>query len=159
MRTSRGFTLIELLVVIAIIGILSSVIMVGLGDARTKSKYAAAAATSRSVQKGAGICLSEGLRVCLPGETVSGVCAAASTLDTITGGGGVLCAGYPAKYERLPQGWVWCDSISSGNCGSNTSVQTTSQSFFLRLMRTADNTVITCVETKCTCTSGNCPVI
>ena len=60
MKKSKGFTLIELLVVIAIVGILSSVVLVSLGSARTKANYASFKATVSSIQPQAVICVDGG---------------------------------------------------------------------------------------------------
>ena len=50
MRLTRGFTLIELLVVIAIIGILSSVVLASLNDARKNSRDAKRVSDIKQIQ-------------------------------------------------------------------------------------------------------------
>ncbi len=48
-KNKSGFTLVEILLVIAVIGILSSVIMVGIGGVRKKARTSAALKTAESV--------------------------------------------------------------------------------------------------------------
>lgn len=50
MKTQKGFTLIELLVVISIIGILSSIVVVGLDSAKTSSRDARRIADIKNIQ-------------------------------------------------------------------------------------------------------------
>lgn len=49
---NKGFTLIEMLIVIAIIGILSSMILVGLGSARAKARDSRRISDIRQIQNG-----------------------------------------------------------------------------------------------------------
>ena len=49
---NKGFTLIEMLVVVAIIGLLSSTILIGLGNARTRARDARRISDLRQVQNG-----------------------------------------------------------------------------------------------------------
>jgi prepilin-type N-terminal cleavage/methylation domain-containing protein len=51
MNNKKGFTLIEMLVVIAIIGLLSSIIVVGLSSSRAKSRDAKRLSDVKEIQK------------------------------------------------------------------------------------------------------------
>ncbi len=50
MTNNKGFTLIEMLVVIAIIGLLSSVVVIGLGGSRSKARDARRIADIQQIQ-------------------------------------------------------------------------------------------------------------
>jgi len=50
MRRQEGFTLIEMLVVVAVVGLLSSVVVVGLSGARAKARDARRVADVRQIQ-------------------------------------------------------------------------------------------------------------
>ncbi|MDP2593921.1 MAG: type II secretion system protein [bacterium] len=80
---TRGFTLIELLVVIAIIGLLSSIVLASLSTARDKGRDAAIQSDLNSIRIGAEL-VRDNAKACYPGP--SGLCAAAQTVATLTGG-------------------------------------------------------------------------
>lgn len=126
MKTNKGFTLIELLVVIAIIGILSSVVLASLNDARGKARTAQVQGNLSGILPGAVICLDDS----------AGLLAASSTTD----GGGFICSGSSTTWADLPGDWAY------GSVSSDTAAGTFSYS----ASSTADGAAVSCDQTGCT---------
>jgi len=78
MNKNKGFTLIELLVVIAIIGILSSVVLASLSNARSKGKDASVKSQLASMK-------AQGELFYSTNETYMGVCAETSANNGFAG--------------------------------------------------------------------------
>ena len=97
MTKSRGFTLIEILVVVAIIGILSSVILVGLGPTRARGRDARRIADLRQVQTGL--------------ELYFGKCGFYPGTATCTGSGAVPAGGWVGLQTALTSAGIGISNI------------------------------------------------
>lgn len=107
MRKQKGFTLIELLVVIAIIGLLSTLAVVSLGNARLKSRDARRVSDIKQIQTALELYYND----------VGGYPAAVASGSTITGpsttGTTVYMAAVPSN--PTPNGATYGYTMTSGS--------------------------------------------
>lgn len=126
-----GFTLIELLIAISIIGILASVILVSLSNARQRSKDASVFSSMTSADKVAMVCSSSLLNINNP---------------TLLG---AVCAGMDsyANIAANSSGWVYGDYVLSPGCTQNLNASTGSFTICAKYGTTKG---IKCTQNGCT---------
>ena len=144
LRARQGFTLIELLIVIAILGILASIILVRLQNARLKGQEASAKSTARSVLTKLAECKNDQGEA-LAGDPTEGTTFICCTDDTCS-----------AAMEGSAETWPAIAASTGYNYTYlNGSVDGEDYSFLLSpVVSDSGKMAVTCSMTTSNCTSA-----
>jgi prepilin-type N-terminal cleavage/methylation domain-containing protein len=109
----KGFTLIELLVVVAIIGLLSTMAVIALGNARQKARDARRQSDLKIMQTAVELYVSDNGAVPNPTDGTDPWDAAANSLESILSE--YLPGGLPEDPSTTARKWVYCWNVSNAN--------------------------------------------
>lgn len=134
LSAGKGFTLIELLITVAIIGILASVILASLSNARQRSKDASVFSSVTSADKVAMVCSSSLLNINNPPNPYAVV---------------AVCAGMDnyANIAANSSGWIYADYVLAPGCST---VLTASTGNFTICAKYGTTKGIRCTQNGCT---------
>jgi prepilin-type N-terminal cleavage/methylation domain-containing protein len=156
-KNEKGFTLIEILLIIAIIGILFSVVLVSLGNAKEKAQNNSAFTSFKSAIPAAFTCLTNGEEIVRLNSPIVGnsICSNPLAVGNATWPD-FSKYGWSNAINGNPAGFFWCDINSSGpahpvSTGSyeNGRFGGTAKGGDFCIMLKRDNKYIWCTEEGC----------